>query len=128
AGSSVRCRCGTAADGSRRTRPPASASGRRPRCSPLLAAPRPGRSGHGSAYRRSLSAGGGDAVAVAPLTAEGDCPLLVVLAAPEAELAVVAGVVAALGDDRAFGADGTRLGLAHEPGRLALTSGRKEQV
>src|SRR3954453_20194580 len=40
---------------------------------------------------RSGSAGGGDAVAVAPLTTEGDGALLVVLATPEAELPVVAG-------------------------------------
>src|SRR5207237_5753349 len=35
-------------------RPPASASGRWPRYFPLLAAPRPGRSGHGLAYRLAL--------------------------------------------------------------------------
>src|SRR5207302_1764591 len=39
------------ADRSRRTRPPASASGRWPLYFPLLAAPRPGRSGHGLADR-----------------------------------------------------------------------------
>src|SRR5207253_3341702 len=39
-------------------RPPASASGRWPRYSSLLAAPRPGRSGHGLASRLALRAAG----------------------------------------------------------------------
>src|SRR6059058_5860740 len=45
------------ADRSRRTRPPASASGRWPLYFPLLAAPRPGRSGHGLACRLALLSG-----------------------------------------------------------------------
>src|SRR5437763_12252665 len=44
------------ADWSRRTRPPASASGRWPLYFPLLVAPRLGRSGHGLAYRLALLA------------------------------------------------------------------------
>src|SRR5438445_10393515 len=62
-------------------RPPACASGRWPRYFPLLAAPRPGRSGHGLAYRLALRAAGAAPCRVPP-------SLVLVSAGPGAGLAV----------------------------------------
>src|SRR4051794_25687856 len=79
----------------------------------------------GETYLAGEGCCGADALAVGPAT--GGDALLVVLAAPEALLAVVAGVLAADLEHRAPGADGRSDRLAHLAGFSLLTV-RSEEV